>query len=91
MVMSVVFIDELDAKVFNYEHKLEGSPLVVPNARSGGGLIIASCVAALFKELVSKDSGPQQIINAVTNFKRNPVMVYKLEEIILLDDFFPEC
>ena len=55
--MSMAFIDELDAENVNYEQKLDGLPLVVPKARSGGGMIIASCIEAIFEELVSKDSG----------------------------------
>ena len=55
--MSVAFINKLDAKVINYEHKLDGSLLVAPNARGGGNVIIASCIEALLEELVSQDSG----------------------------------
>ena len=55
--MRVAFINKNDAKVINYEHKLDGSPLVVPKARSDGDVIIASCIEALLGELVSQDYG----------------------------------
>ena len=55
--MNVALIDELDAKVINYEQELDWLPLASLNARTGGGMIIASCIETLLKELDSKDSG----------------------------------
>ena len=40
----MAFIDELDAENVNYEQKLDGLPLVTPEARSGVGVIITSCI-----------------------------------------------
>ena len=56
-MMSVGIIDEFDAKVINYERKLDGSPLVAPKTRSGDGVIRASFDEALFEKFVSKYYG----------------------------------
>ena len=53
----MAFINELDVQVINYEHKLDRAPLVAPKARSGGGVVISSCIEALLKEFVTQDSG----------------------------------
>ena len=86
-MMSVVFINGLDAKITNYEHELDGLQLVPPNARSDGGVIITSCIEALLRELVSQDSGLRYTINAMTNFEIYPIMVDKVEEIVFLNEF----
>ena len=43
----MAFIDKLDAEVINYDHKLDRLPLMATKTRSGGSVIIASCIEAI--------------------------------------------
>ena len=49
-MVSVAFDNVLNTEVINYQDKLDGLPFVALNDRSGGGVILASCVEAIFEE-----------------------------------------
>ena len=50
------------------------NPLVLPEARSGGTLVLASYIEAFLEELVGENSRLQKSVNATTNFEIDPAV-----------------
>ena len=80
----------LDAEIFNNESEHDGSPLVLPEARSGGALVVAINVEEFPKELVGKDSRPEKSINSATNSRVEPSVADAVGEDIFEDEFFED-
>ena len=68
-VVSVVVTDIFDAEVTDNEDREDGAPLVVPNARSGGYVIVASHVELSLEEFVGKDSRLWETVDAFSNLE----------------------
>ena len=55
-VVRVAVFGVFNTKIINYQDKLDGPLSVAPNARSGGSVILASCVETNCEDFLSKDS-----------------------------------
>ena len=55
---------------YRFEH--DGMPLMPPETRSGGTLLVAINVEAFLEELIGEDSGLRKSVNAATKFQSRP-------------------
>ena len=86
-VVSMSVLGAFDARLVNNEDELDGVPVVVPKARSGGHLIVASCIESSFKEFVCKDSCLRETIDAFSDFKVDPTIMNIVEGNVFMDRF----
>ena len=64
---SVALSDIFDTKVINEQEKHNRSPLVAPQASSGGALVVAVLLETFFEESVGQGPRLWETINAVAN------------------------
>ena len=83
----MVVTDIFDAEVTDNEDREDGAPLVVPNARSGGYVIVASHVELSLEEFVGKDSRLWETVDAFSNLEIDSTIMNVVEEIVFLDKF----
>ena len=81
-VVGVTVTNVFNAKIVNNEGEHDGAPLVFPEARSDGTLVVASDVEAFLEELVSKDYGQQKSVNTTTNFEVDPAVTDTVGEVV---------
>ncbi len=53
-VVGMLFAHVLNAKVINDEEKLDKAPCVVPEARRGGGFVVACGIEALPQQVICR-------------------------------------
>ena len=86
---SVVLPDILDTKVINKEAKQNGAPLVAPQARSDGSLVVAALFEKFSEENVGQGPRLWETIYAVANFEVNPAIGMEIvHEAVLIDELF---
>ena len=85
---SVALTDILDTKVINKQAKHNGAPLMAPQARSGGALVVAVLFETFFEENVGHGPRLWETINSVANFEVNPAIgMDVVHESVLVDEF----
>ena len=85
---SVALHEIFNTKVIDKEAKHNGAPLVAPQARSGGALVIAMLLETFYEENVGEVPRLWQTIDAVANIKVNPDMrVDVVLEAVFVDKF----
>ncbi len=77
----------LNGKVVNNECKNEGVPLVTPETRGGGCLVVVEFGKAVSKEFVGKDACLGETVHATANFKVDPGVTGKFVELVFVNEF----
>ena len=77
-----------DTKVIDKQAKNNGAPLVLPQARSGGALVVAVFLETFFEENVGQEPRLWETINTVVNLEVNPAIgMDVVHEAVLVDEF----
>ena len=71
---SVALTDILDTKVISKQAKHNGAPLMAPQARSGGALLVDVLFETIFEENVGQGPRLWETINSVASFEVNPAI-----------------
>ena len=71
-MLEVTVADVFDAKIVNDEDEGDGPPLVAPEPRSCGRLIVAMFGETFAEEVVCKSATHRQAINPFNDFEINP-------------------
>jgi hypothetical protein len=74
-------------KVINKECKHDRAPLVTPETRGGGCLVVAGFSKAVSEEVVSKDACLEGTLHAMAHFDVDPGVMSKLVELVLVNEF----
>ena len=83
---SVVLSDIFDTKVIKEQAKHNRAPLVAPQARGGGSLVVAVLLGAFFEENFGQGPILWETINAVADIEVNPAIgVDVVHELIIVD------
>ena len=87
-MMGMLFVNIFDSKVVHYETESDWSPFMAPEAR-GGELVILSCSVDAFCEyIIGKLSILGKTIDNFPNFEIYPPPLYKITEVVFVDEFF---
>ena len=87
--MEIVALPKIfNTKVINEQEKHNGSPLVAPQARSGGALVVAMLIETFFEDNVGQGPRLWETIDAVADLKVNPAIgVDVVLEAVFVDKF----
>jgi hypothetical protein len=77
----------LNGKVVNNECKHDRAPLVMPETRGGGCLVVVKFGKAVSEEDVRKDACLGETVNAMAHFKVDPGVTGKLVELVFVNEF----
>jgi hypothetical protein len=77
----------LSGKVVNDECKHGGAPLVPPETRGGGCLVVVEFGKAVSEEVVSKDACLGETVHATAHFEVDPGVTGKLVVLVLVNEF----
>ena len=86
-VFGMVVANVLDSKVIHDEHKNDGSPFVVPEARHSGALVVAVGGKSFGEEVIGQFASLFEAIDAFCDLEVNPVVEGILGEIVLINEF----
>ena len=86
-VKGVVFSNVLNAVFIDNEGKYDRSPLVNPEARCGGSLVLSGFVEACGEELVGKISRLGKDADTSTNLEIDPAIAGFVGEVIFMEKF----
>ncbi len=77
----------LNDKVVKSECKHDGVPLVMPETRDGGCLVVGKFGKVVLVEVVCKDACLGETGHAMVHFKVDPAVAGKLVEFVFNDEF----
>jgi hypothetical protein len=86
-MIQVGITNVLDGKVVINECKHDRVPLVAPETRGGGCLVVVEFGKAVTEEVVGKDAYLGETVHATAHFKVDPGVTGKLVELVLIDEF----
>ena len=86
-VFGMAAVNILDAKVVHNKDKDDGPPLVMPQARGSGTLVIAMGRKSFGEKVVGQFASLLEAIDAFCDLEVNPVIEGILGEIVLIDEF----
>ncbi len=87
-MIQVGIVDILNGKVVNNEGKHDGVPLVTPETRGGGCLlVVVEFGKAVLDKVISKDACLGETIHATAHFEVDPRVTCKLVELVLNNEF----
>ena len=86
-VFGVAAVNILDAKVVHNKDKDDGPPLVTPQARGSGTLVIAMGRESFGEEVIGQFASLLEAIDAFRDLEVDPVVEGILREIVLTDEF----
>ncbi len=86
-MIQVGIANVLNSKVVNNECKHDGVPLVTPETRGGGCLIVVKFGKAVLEEVVCKDACLGETLHATAHFKVDPGVAGKLLELVFVNEF----
>ena len=86
-VVGVAFVCVLEAEVVNDEDKDEWSPIVAPESRCDGTLVVTVFGKSRGEEVIGELSGLLEAVDAFVNFEVDPTIVCVFGEVVLVDEF----
>jgi hypothetical protein len=86
-MIQVGIANVLDSKVVDDECKHGGVPLVAPETRGGGCLVVVKFNKAVLEKVVGKDACLGETAHATVHFKVDPGVLGKLVELVLGIEF----
>ena len=81
MTLAIIFGTE----VVGGEDELNPAPLVTPETRSGGGLVLVVCFKAFAEEIFSKFYRLREAVDTLAYFEVNPTITTVFGEVVFID------
>ena len=85
-MLSVAFINILDAEVINDEHKHDGAPAMSPEAGCNCALIISVVMEARRQEIIGQLAGLLEAIYTFGDFEVHPAIVRQCGEVVFVNE-----
>jgi hypothetical protein len=77
----------LNGKVVNNECKHDGKPLLMPETRGGGCIVLVKFGKVVLEEVFHKDACLGETIHATAHFEVDPRVVGKFVEFVFVNEF----
>ena len=86
-VLRMMITNIFDTEVIDDEDELNRAPLVTPDTRSGGSLIVVMFIEAFVEEIVGKFSGLREAVDIFAYFEVNPTITNVFGEDVFINKF----